>query len=74
MRRTGRHGAPGRSSCAGLSVLAAAHVPYVQLEPGPTFNTLGKDDTGKDIIEFDRRDHHRSAGQLRFVTIGVRRS
>jgi PDZ domain-containing protein len=57
---------------AGLTILAGrATVPYVQLEPGPTYNTLGKDDTGKDIIQVSGASATTSAGQLRFVTIGV---
>ncbi len=57
---------------AGLSVLALqAPVPYVQLQPGPTFDTLGKDTEGKDVIEITGAEASSSAGQLRFVTIGV---
>jgi PDZ domain-containing protein len=57
---------------AGLTVLAGqARVPYVQLQPGPTYDTLGKDDTGKDVIKVTGATATSSAGQLRFVTIGV---
>jgi PDZ domain-containing protein len=56
----------------GLTILAGqATVPYVQLEPGPTYDTLGKDDAGKDIIAISGASATASAGQLRFVTIGV---
>jgi len=46
-------------------------VPYVQLEPGPTFDTLGKDDRNTDIIVIDGAPTTTSAGQLRFLTVGV---
>jgi Lon-like protease len=73
MKRRGITVLVGFLLVAGLTVLAGnAPVPYVQLEPGPTFNTLGKDDdSGKDIIELTGADATTSAGQLRFVTIGV---
>lgn len=48
-----------------------APVPYVQLQPGVTYDTLGKDDSGKDVIEVGGATVTQSAGQLRFVTIGV---
>lgn len=57
----------------GLTVLVGqANVPYVQLEPGPTYDTLGKDGKGKDVITVTGTATSTSAGQLRFVTIGVR--
>jgi PDZ domain-containing protein len=46
-------------------------VPYVELRPGPTFNTLGKLENGKDVIEVKDRSTSTSAGQLRFVTVTV---
>jgi PDZ domain-containing protein len=55
-----------------LTVLVGqAPVPYVQLEPGPTFDTLGKDDRNVDVIEIDGATTSTSAGQLRFLTVGV---
>jgi PDZ domain-containing protein len=57
---------------AGLTVLASrAPVPYVELQPGPTYDTLGKDDAGRDVIQVTGATATTSAGQLRFVTIGV---
>jgi PDZ domain-containing protein len=57
-----------------LTILAGqARVPYVALEPGPTYNTLGQDDTGKDVIVLQGATATASAGQLRFVTISVQR-
>ena len=51
-------------------LVGQAPVPYVQLEPGPTFNTLGKDHD-KDVIEIKGAPTTESAGQLRFLTVGV---
>jgi PDZ domain-containing protein len=50
-----------------------AQVPYVQLEPGTSYNTLGKDDHGKDVIVLTGATPTQSAGQLRFLTIVIRR-
>jgi Lon-like protease len=50
-----------------------AQVPYVQLEPGPSYNTLGKDDQGKDVIVLTGATATQSKGQLRFLTIVIRR-
>jgi PDZ domain-containing protein len=55
-----------------LTVLVGrAPVPYVLLEPGPTYNTLGQDDQQHDIIVIDGAPTSNSAGQLRFLTVGV---
>jgi PDZ domain-containing protein len=55
-----------------LSILMGmAPVPYVSLEPGPTFDTLGVDDSNKEIIVIDGIETSDSAGQLRFLTVGV---
>jgi PDZ domain-containing protein len=48
-----------------------APVPYVELGPGPTENTLGAHD-GKPIITIDGRAETVSAGQLRLTTVNVR--
>jgi Lon-like protease len=50
-----------------------AQVPYVQLEPGPSYNTLGQDDHGKDVIVLNGATATQSKGQLRFLTIVIRR-
>jgi PDZ domain-containing protein len=55
-------------------LVGQAPVPYVQMEPGPTYDTLGKDDAGKDVIVITGTTSSSSAGQLRFVTIGARSS
>src|SRR5262245_43278939 len=47
-----------------------APVPYVELGPGPTENTLGSHD-GKPIITIDGRAETASAGQLRLTTVNV---
>ncbi len=79
-RETGRDGHEAtRDDGAGRGVLVVvltmllsqAPVPYVQLEPGPTYDTLGKDDRSTDIIVIDGATTTMSAGQLRFVTVGV---
>lgn len=48
-----------------------APVPYAEYVPGPTYNTLGLDDANKDVIVIDGAKTSSSAGQLRFVTVGV---
>lgn len=48
-----------------------APVPYVELGPGPTENTLGAQG-GKPIITVDGRAETASAGQLRLTTVNVR--
>jgi PDZ domain-containing protein len=48
-----------------------APVPYVELGPGPTENTLGSHG-GKPIITIDGRAETPSAGQLRLTTVNVR--
>jgi PDZ domain-containing protein len=52
-------------------LLGQATVPYVLMQPGPTFDTLGKDETGKDIIVLDGTNATSSKGQLRFVTVSI---
>ena len=48
-----------------------APVPYVELGPGPTENTLGTHD-GKPIITIEGQAETKSAGQLRLTTVNVR--
>ncbi|MFG3707339.1 PDZ domain-containing protein [Micromonospora sp. NPDC047670] len=45
-------------------------IPYVVLGPGPTVNTLGKEN-GKEVIQVTGRETSTSAGQLRLTTVGV---
>lgn len=45
-------------------------VPYVELGPGPTWNTLGTDH-GKQLIAISGGKTSDSKGQLRMVTVGV---
>lgn len=72
MRRRGWTVLVGFLLVAGMTALMSmATVPYVQLEPGPTYDTLGKDDAGKDVIVISGATATASAGQLRFVTVGV---
>ena len=54
-----------------LSVgIVSAPIPYVVLGPGPTVDTLGKEN-GKDVIEVSGISTSASAGQLRLTTVGV---
>lgn len=53
-----------------LAGIMAAPVPYVTLGPGPTVNTLGKED-GHDVIEVTGVATSESTGQLRLVTVSV---
>jgi PDZ domain-containing protein len=55
-----------------LVLLAAVlKVPYVVLGPGPTFNTLGKDDQGNTIIMIDGHDSNTTSGNLNLTTVSV---
>jgi PDZ domain-containing protein len=53
-----------------LGVLSAP-IPYVELGPGPTVNTLGKDNN-KDVIQIAGTPTFGSSGQLRLTTVKVR--
>ncbi|MGI5178825.1 YlbL family protein [Dactylosporangium sp. CA-152071] len=46
-------------------------VPYVEMGPGPTYNTLGAGDDGKPIINVSGATVTKSAGQLRMTTVSV---
>jgi PDZ domain-containing protein len=72
MRQRGVTVFVGALLVAALTVLVGrAEVPYVQLEPGPTYDTLGTDEHGKDVIVITGGPASHSTGQLRFLTIGV---
>jgi PDZ domain-containing protein len=71
MRRRGITVIVGAVLLALLSWQAAeVQVPYVELGPGPTVDTLGKSD-GKSIITVTNAQTSTSAGQLRLVTVEV---
>lgn len=53
------------------ALLSVAPVPYVQMEPGPTYDTLGQDGDGRDLIVISGAPVSQSQGQLRFVTVGL---
>ena len=56
----------------GLTVVGfVAPVPYVSLEPGPTFNTLG-DDHGRPVLAITGHTTRRTTGHLDLTTVGVR--
>ena len=46
-------------------------VPYVILSPGPTYNTLGTDDSGNTIIVIHGTKPTKRAGNLNLTTVGV---
>ena len=46
-------------------------VPYVILSPGPTLNTLGKDDQGNEIIVITGHPTRTTTGQLNLTTVDV---
>ncbi len=46
-------------------------VPYVVLSPGPTYNTLGTDDSGNTIIGIDGRTPAKRSGHLNLTTVSV---
>ncbi|MEO3748854.1 PDZ domain-containing protein [Plantactinospora sp. B5E13] len=71
MRRRGVTVLLGAVITALLSLgLLAAPIPYVVLGPGPTVDTLGRQDD-KEVIQVSGRETSTSAGQLRLTTVGV---
>src|SRR4051812_34609071 len=71
MRRRGITLLVGTVMLITLVVLAwNVKVPYVELGPGPTWDTLGKDN-GTEIITVNGAPTSKSAGQLRMTTVGV---
>jgi PDZ domain-containing protein len=52
-------------------VLTALPVPYVALGPGPTLDTLGNSDDGKEIIQIEGRQESKSKGHLNLTTVSV---
>src|ERR1700754_3372606 len=59
--------AVGTAVAIAVSVLVP--VPYVILGPGPTLNTLGKDQSGKPLITISGRTVHPTSGHLNMVSI-----
>ncbi|GAB3969768.1 PDZ domain-containing protein [Plantactinospora veratri] len=71
MRRRGVTVLLGAVLTALLSIgVLAAPIPYVVLGPGPTVDTLGRQDD-KEVIQVSGRETSTSAGQLRLTTVGV---
>ncbi|MDG4784656.1 PDZ domain-containing protein [Micromonospora sp. WMMD1102] len=71
MRRRGVTVLLGALLTALLSIgVLAAPIPYVVLGPGPTVDTLGRQDD-KEVIQISGRETSTSAGQLRLTTVGV---
>ncbi|MGH8961495.1 MAG: YlbL family protein [Jatrophihabitantaceae bacterium] len=46
-------------------------VPYVVLSPGPTYNTLGSDDSGNQIIVINGKKANATTGHLNMTTVDV---
>lgn len=53
-------------ACAALF----APVPYAELSPGPTYNTLG-DEGGKPVIEIEGHETYPTSGHLNMTTVSV---
>lgn len=71
MKRRGVTVLLGALITALLSIgVVAAPIPYVVLGPGPTVDTLGKEDD-KEVIQVTGRETSTSKGQLRLTTVGV---
>ncbi|TNY38441.1 YlbL family protein [Thermomonospora catenispora] len=47
-------------------------VPYVALMPGPTYNTLSKNQDGKPLISIEGRQVYEDGGHLNFTTVAYR--
>ncbi|HST64612.1 MAG TPA: PDZ domain-containing protein [Mycobacteriales bacterium] len=47
-------------------------VPYAELGPGPTLDTLGVDQSGKEIIQLTGRTEDKTTGHLNLTTVSVR--
>ena len=47
-------------------------VPYVELGPGPTLDTLGVDQSGQQIIQLTGTDPAKTSGHLNLTTVSVR--
>ena len=72
MRRRGTTVLVGAVLVTVLTILVGqASVPYVELGPGPTYDTVGLDPDGKEVIVVTGATTSKSEGQLRFVTVAV---
>jgi PDZ domain-containing protein len=72
MRRRGMTVLVGAVLVTVLTILVGqARVPYVELGPGPTYDTVGLDEDGKEVIVVTGATTSKSEGQLRFVTVAV---
>ena len=47
-------------------------VPYAELGPGPTLDTLGVDQSGQQIIQLTKREPAKTTGHLNLTTVSVR--
>ncbi|POM24781.1 Lon protease [Actinomadura rubteroloni] len=54
------------------AVASVLKVPYVELMPGPTSNTLGTNDKGEPVIRIDGRQTYPDTGHLNFTTVSFR--
>jgi len=52
-------------------LVSQAPVPYVVVQPGQTYDTLGLNDADQEIIVIEGADATESTGELRFLTVAV---
>jgi Lon-like protease len=72
MRQRGITTGVGAVLVTALTWLALhAPVPFIMFSPGPSYNTLGKDDAGHSVIQVSGAPATPSSGQLRFLTINL---
>ena len=46
-------------------------VPYVAISPGPTFDTLGRDAAGAQVVKIDGHPQFDASGELRMTTVSL---
>ncbi|SDZ45932.1 PDZ domain-containing protein [Amycolatopsis xylanica] len=49
-----------------------APVPFVAISPGPTYDTLGKDESGKPVVQINGHQEFQTTGELRMTTVSLR--
>ncbi|NYI06275.1 YlbL family protein [Allostreptomyces psammosilenae] len=54
-----------------LAALVLLPVPYAEMDPGPTFNTLGEDADGEEVITIAGHDSYEASGHLNMTTVRV---
>ncbi|MFC0599624.1 YlbL family protein [Streptomyces palmae] len=54
-----------------FTALLIIPVPYAEMSPGPTYNTLGKDHKGMRVLEISGRKTYPTSGNLNMTTVRV---